>query len=103
MASEHNASATFNPREQDVVAETFKATNNQGADVVFDCAGIQASLDLAIKTVRPRGNIMDIALWDDPATIHMNAILFKEISITGKPTLSRIWTVVHVSVRYHRL
>lgn len=83
MAQEHKASQVFNPRTEDVVAGAFKATNNQGADVVFDCAGIQASLDLAIKAVRPRGNIMDIALWDDPATIHMNNILFKEISLTG--------------------
>lgn len=88
MAQEHEASQTFNPRSEDVVAGTFEATNNQGADVVFDCAGIQASLDLAIQAVRPRGNIMDIALWDDPATILMNNILFKEISITGGYMLS---------------
>jgi D-arabinose 1-dehydrogenase-like Zn-dependent alcohol dehydrogenase len=84
MAAEHKASAIYDPRAQDVVAETFKATGNKGADVVYDCAGIQATLDVALKAVRPRGNLMNIAIWDDPATIHFNNILFKEITITGK-------------------
>ena len=39
MAVEHQASAVFDPRTQDVVAEVLKATDGQGADVVFDCAG----------------------------------------------------------------
>lgn len=84
MAQEHNATQVFNPRTEDVVSGTFKATDDQGADVVYDCAGIQASLTLAIKAVRPRGNIMDVALWDGPVSIHMNEVLFKEISITGE-------------------
>lgn len=83
MAAEHGASAAFNPLKEDVVAEVFKATNNQGADVVYDAAGIQATLDLAIKALRPRGNLMNIALWSQPASIHMNNVLFKEITITG--------------------
>ena len=74
----------FDPRTDDVVAGTLKATHDQGADVVYDCAGIQASFSVAIKAVRPRGNIMNVAIWDGPVTIPMNAVLFKEISLTGE-------------------
>ncbi|KAI0089575.1 alcohol dehydrogenase GroES domain protein [Irpex rosettiformis] len=83
MAVEQQASAVFDPRTQDVVAEVFKATGGQGADVVFDCAGVQPSLDLAAKAVRPRGNITIVAIWTKPAILNMNDITFKEFTMTG--------------------
>ncbi|THG99717.1 hypothetical protein EW026_g2703 [Hermanssonia centrifuga] len=83
MAAEHAADAVFDPRSVDVVAETRKVTHDEGADFVFDCAGIQASLDLAIHAVRPRGTIMNIALWGEKAHIDFMEVLMKEIFITG--------------------
>ena len=83
MAVEQQASAVFDPRKQDVVAEVFKATDGQGADVVFDCAGVQPSLDLATKAVRPRGNITIVAIWAKRGSLDMNDMLFKEFTLTG--------------------
>ncbi|KAJ3554046.1 hypothetical protein NM688_g3309 [Phlebia brevispora] len=83
MAEEHNADALYDPRSVDVVAETLKVTNGEGVDVVFDCAGITASLALGIQAVRPRGFVMDIALWEDNAHVDMNALLMKEVTISG--------------------
>ena len=93
MAKDHHADAVFNPVTDDVKEEIYKVTNSQGVDVVFDCVGIQATNTLAVQAVRPRGGIMNIALWgEEPAKIDMNVVLSKEISITG--TCCRlIWPV----------
>ena len=92
MAEEHHADAVFNPLKEDVAAEVLKVTDGIGADVVFDCAGIQASNALAVKAVRPRGTVMDIALWGtEPAKIDMNVVLAKEITITGASYVYTPW------------
>jgi threonine dehydrogenase-like Zn-dependent dehydrogenase len=83
MATEHNASSVFNPAVNDVVSEVMAATGGEGADCVFECAGVQPAVDLALKAVRPRGSITYIALWSKHATIHINHILLKEVTITG--------------------
>ena len=85
MAEGHDADAVFDPINQDVVDEVRKVTDGKGADVVFDCAGVQPSIGLAVQAVRPRGHVMDIALWgEEKAQIDMNVVLAKEITITGR-------------------
>ena len=93
MAQEHNADLVLSPerskhplgRDITVPSEVLKATDGLGPDIAFDCAGIQASITLAIRSVRPRGTVMNIALWDTehPAVIDMNEVLAREITITG--------------------
>jgi (R,R)-butanediol dehydrogenase/meso-butanediol dehydrogenase/diacetyl reductase len=62
----------------DVVRER---TSGLGADVVFETAGVQASLDDAIDAARPRGRVVSMAVWEGPATFDMNALLLKELAI----------------------
>ena len=84
MAEGHDADAVFDPINQNVVQEVRDVTDGKGADVVFDCAGVQQSIELAIAAVRPRGHVMDIALWGEhKAEIDMNVVLAKEITVTG--------------------
>ena len=80
-----HASAVFNPLSDDVVAETFRATNG-GADVVFDCAGIQASFDAALGAVRTQGNVVEVAVWEKNPVLKMGALQTKEAVLTGEPT-----------------
>ena len=84
LASIHGASGVFNPLSVDVVSETFLATDGCGADVVFDCAGVPAGMDNALSAVRIRGNIVIIAVWEQPMNIDFNRISFKEVIFTGE-------------------
>lgn len=85
-ALEHSASAVFDPLASDVIPQvlSFLAPGAGGVDIVFDCAGIQASLNTALKVVRPRGNVVDIAVWGTEAKLDMGIVMFKEIILTGK-------------------
>ena len=80
-----HASAVFDPRADDVIAETYRATKG-GADVVFDCAGIQASFDAALGAVRTQGNVVEVAVWEKDPVLKMGALQTKEAVLTGEPT-----------------
>jgi threonine dehydrogenase-like Zn-dependent dehydrogenase len=55
----------------------------EGPDVAFDCAGVQASLDLAVRAVRPKGLVVNVAVWEKPPLFPVNALLFKEKRFVG--------------------
>lgn len=92
-ALEHSASAVFDPLASDVISEMLGLLPPLagGVDVVFDCAGIQPSLDAALKAVRPRGTIVNIAIWEKEAKLDMNLIMYKETVFTGKSVYIFIW------------
>ena len=81
-ATKFEASTVLNPLAEDVVAETHRLTKG-GADVVFDCAGIQTSLDAALAAVRTQGNVVEVAVWEKNPVLNMNAIQTKEVVLTG--------------------
>lgn len=59
------------------------ATNRVGVDIVFDAAGVQASLDAGIHSLRPRGTLVNVAIWEKAPTLNMNQVVMKEIIVTG--------------------
>lgn len=64
---------------KDVVEETAKLTNGQGVDVCFDAAGVQVAVDFGLKSVKPRGTFVNIALWGDKrVALDMIVMLFGE-------------------------
>ncbi|KAG6907319.1 hypothetical protein DXG01_009438 [Tephrocybe rancida] len=67
QAIKHGATFSFNPLETDIPKAVLEATGGIGADIAFDAAGIQASLDAALQSVRPRGTVLNIAIWEKPA------------------------------------
>ncbi|KAI0819877.1 NAD-P-binding protein [Trametes gibbosa] len=85
LARRYGASIVYNAADAgtDVVAETLKSTNGRGADVVFDCAGTQDTLDTALKAARPGGTIMNVAGWTTTPTINMKLMLIKELVLAN--------------------
>ncbi|EIW53227.1 alcohol dehydrogenase GroES domain protein [Trametes versicolor FP-101664 SS1] len=85
LALQNGATAVFDPtsRAVDLVAETLNATSQRGADVVFDCAGNQRTLDTAFVAVRPRGSIMNIAVWGTRPSLDIGSLTAKEVSLSS--------------------
>lgn len=80
----HGASAVPGSLKDDVVAATLHATNGRGADVVFDCAGVQSGMDTAFAAVRSHGNIVIVAVWETTPTLPIGSLSRKEITMTGE-------------------
>jgi len=84
LARKSGATAVWDPREVDVPAMCKQVSaHGQGVDVSFDCAGVQASITTAINSIRPRGTVMNVAIWDRPIQINLNDIALGEKWLTG--------------------
>ncbi|KAF9554997.1 alcohol dehydrogenase GroES domain protein [Agrocybe pediades] len=93
LASKHGATLVLDPLEPGadgkpspttVPSAVYQATNGVGIDVAFEAAGIQAGLDAALFSLRPRGTLVNVAVWEkDPVGISMNLVTAREINIIG--------------------
>ena len=54
-----------------------------GADVAFECAGMDAVLGAAIGSVRPGGTVVNVAIWGHEARVAVNELVFSEINLIG--------------------
>ena len=77
------ATAVLDPTTTDVVAAVRDLTGGRGADVALDAAAAPSSFDTALGSVRPRGSVVNVAVWEDTTPLQPNALLFTEVRVTG--------------------
>ena len=68
------------------MAKVRELCDGKGANVAFDAAGVQAGLDAAILSIRARGTLVNIAIWEKSATIVPNQLVFRERRYMGVAT-----------------
>jgi (R,R)-butanediol dehydrogenase/meso-butanediol dehydrogenase/diacetyl reductase len=76
------ADVVLDPTADDV-AGTLKTLTGGGVDVAFDASGHNETMAMAIGCIRPKGTIVNIALWEHPAEIDMFQFLFTEAFLTS--------------------
>lgn len=86
FAKRFGAHYTLDPTSDDVVARVREICGGVGADVAFDAAGVQVGLDQALKAIRAQGTIVNIAVWNKPAQLQMNDMVFREKKYIGVTT-----------------
>jgi (R,R)-butanediol dehydrogenase/meso-butanediol dehydrogenase/diacetyl reductase len=77
------ADHVLDPTTTDVTAEVLDLTKGRGADVSFECAGIDAVLKSAILSTRAGGTVVNVAIWGHEASVSMNDLVFHEINVLG--------------------
>jgi (R,R)-butanediol dehydrogenase/meso-butanediol dehydrogenase/diacetyl reductase len=77
------ADHVLDPTEVDVQARVRELTGDVGADVGFECAGVDVVMDQLLDAVRPAGVVVNVAIWGRPASIDMQKIVVKEIDLRG--------------------
>jgi (R,R)-butanediol dehydrogenase/meso-butanediol dehydrogenase/diacetyl reductase len=77
------ADHVIDPTGTDVVAEVAELTDGRGADVAFECAGIDAVLRSAILSTRAGGTVVNVAIWGHEASVAMNDLVFHEVNLLG--------------------
>ncbi|KAH7011010.1 chaperonin 10-like protein [Ilyonectria destructans] len=80
FALQFGATQIVNSITDDVKQVVLDATGGRGADVVFDCAGVPASIKGACEAVKIRGTIINVAIWKKEILFNPNWITFKESS-----------------------
>jgi (R,R)-butanediol dehydrogenase/meso-butanediol dehydrogenase/diacetyl reductase len=67
----------------------MEISGDDGADLLFECAGHPSSAMEMSSLVRSRGVIVNLGVFKKPVAIDMQAINFKELTILGSRVYSR--------------
>lgn len=77
------ADEVLDPTGTDVPDAIRDLTAGAGADVAFECAGVDAVLAAAIGSVRPGGTVVNVAIWGHVPQVAMNDLVLSEVSVIG--------------------
>ncbi|MFK4541574.1 threonine dehydrogenase-like Zn-dependent dehydrogenase [Streptomyces tendae] len=77
------ADHVLDPAQDDVVVRTTEITRGRGADVGFECAGVQPVFDALLRALRTGGMLQVIALFSERPTPDIGPLLFKEVRTQG--------------------
>ncbi len=77
-----------NPKKQSLKELVYEATDNEGADVLFECSGSEPAALEMTDIVRVRGKICMTSVHKAPHAVDLRAINFKEITLVG----TRVYT-----------
>ncbi|GAB2477629.1 2,3-butanediol dehydrogenase [Xylanimonas ulmi] len=77
------AEHVIDPGAIDVVDAVMELTAGRGADVSFECAGVDAVLRAAVRSTRVGGTCVNVAIWGHEATVAMNDLVFREVNVLG--------------------
>ena len=57
-------------------------TDGLGADVAIEAVGVPATFELAAALVRPGGHVANIGVHGEPATLHLEDLWIRDVTIT---------------------
>ncbi len=73
----------ISPREVNVLEYVTEASNGSLADVVFEVAGVQPSLDTMTEVAGLRARIVVVAIHAQPRPIDLKMLFWRELTIIG--------------------
>jgi len=98
-AKQFGADVTINSGIEDAVAVVQALTDGLGADVTIEAVGVPQSFELCTQLVRPGGHVANIGVHGQPATLHLESLWIRDVTMTtglvdtySTPTLLRLVT-----------
>jgi len=68
--------------DSDVLEQVRAVTDGLGADVVIEAVGTPATFELCTTLVRPGGRVANIGVHGKPATLHLEDLWIRNVTIT---------------------
>jgi alcohol dehydrogenase len=96
-AKQFGADIVVNNSREDADAVIAELTGGLGADVSIEAVGTPATFEQAVRLARPGGHIANIGVHGEPATLHLEDLWSRDVTITTglvdtytTPTLLRL-------------
>jgi alcohol dehydrogenase len=80
-AKQFGADVTVNNGVEDPMDAIRGLTDGLGADVTIEAVGVPATFELAAALVRPGGHVANIGVHGQPATLHLEDLWIKDVTI----------------------
>jgi alcohol dehydrogenase len=81
-ARELGADLTINNGSGIAVAAVMQLTDGLGADVAIEAVGVPQTFELCTELVRPGGRVANVGVHGHPATLHLEKLWIRDITIT---------------------
>ncbi len=81
-ALELGADVTINSGREDPIEIVKELTEGLGADVAIEAVGIPETFELCAAIVRPGGRVANVGVHGKPATLHLETLWIKGVTIT---------------------
>jgi alcohol dehydrogenase len=81
-ARSFGADVTINNGREDALARIMELTDGMGADVAFEAVGVPATFELATELIRPGGRVANIGVHGHSATLHLEKLWTRDVTIT---------------------
>ena len=96
-AKQFGADIVINNSREDALAVVRDLTDGLGADVAIEAVGVPEAFELTTQLARPGGHIANIGVHGKPATLHLEDLWIRNVTITtglvdtySTPTLLRL-------------
>jgi len=76
------ADVTINNGEEDALARIMELTDGLGADVALEAVGLADTFELATELIRPGGRVANIGVHGHSATLHLETLWTRDVTIT---------------------
>jgi alcohol dehydrogenase len=81
-ARRFGADVTINNGREDALAQIMELTDGLGADVAFEAVGVPDTFELATALIRPGGRVANIGVHGHSATLHLEKLWTRDVTIT---------------------
>ncbi|HVW90928.1 MAG TPA: zinc-dependent alcohol dehydrogenase family protein [Gaiellaceae bacterium] len=81
-AKEFGADVTIDNSREDAVERVLELTGGLGADVAVEAVGVPQTFELCTAIVRPGGRVANVGVHGHPATLHLEKLWIKDVTIT---------------------
>ncbi len=82
-ALEAGADAACNVGTEDFADKVKEIFGDEGFDIAFECAGVEASLDAAVQYIQKGGDIVVVGVYGDRPRVDMSVVGDRELSLIG--------------------
>ena len=81
-AKQFGADVTINPSREDPAERLASLTDGLGVDVAIEAVGIPDTFELCTRLVRPGGHVANVGVHGKPATLHLEDLWIRNVTIT---------------------
>jgi alcohol dehydrogenase len=81
-ALDAGADDVVGPEGEAAAALVSSLTGGAGADVAIEAVGVPGSFELCTELVRPGGHVANVGVHGEPATLHLETLWIKDVTIT---------------------
>ena len=81
-AKQFGADVLVNSTREDPLEVVRSLTDGLGADVAIEAVGVPASFETCTRLIRPGGRVANIGVHGEPATLHLEELWIRNVTIT---------------------